>query len=1024
MAKTYKYSKAQFDIFLPMAIEGDVQMQEIIADCYRYHYVKEVRRNHKKANEWYQKAADNGSGYGYYSIGIAYAKSAKRFGVAKDSNKAIEYLKKAVELGYDLADFFLGMEYKSIKDYYNAKICLNRYVYHYQYANGHVLAELGEIYFKEQDYSNALDCFLRSPRESKSKRYLSIMYKKGLGVEPDKKKAREIYQSIPFMERNKILVIVLFLAGFTIGLLTPTVIIPRVRVLEGRFYPESENYKNKFGYQYVKDLSSNMANLYRDMYYVNVGVKHRSLDLSKRDDFHKNTIASFNYHLYGLSFKQAMFVSDLFCYDNAEFHWIMNETYDTKFHTIDLVNDKSEATKKQRDAISNELAKIDLEVDNIMRPLENASTLVRVSALYDFILDHLDYAYDANHIASKEHYAHSLVALIDGKGVCEAYSKAFTYYCNKYNINCLPVIGKVSDEEGIGHAWNMVELDGQWYIFDITSADGYVAYYSDNAYRSCFAITKAQYNEFIWKDYEIIYGFENYRYEDFYPETASKAYLQDDSFVYAYDFKKNSMSITGYVGSGTSLTIPESYLSYPITTVSSYALEGVKELTIEHELEDLNLYSESLEKVVTGASIKPKYSSISPFFGCPHLHELVFTDAITKIDYTFYGNTEIRKVTLGKNITEVDRYAFRGYGDSSYFYQMTEVINKSSLDITVGGEEGGYVAEHALFVTNDESKAGTFTDDRGVVTYSNDDINCLIVIEENLTKVTIPSTITSIKAHACYYNNIIQEVTIPDSVKSIYGNAFSHCMNLRKVSIGKGLEYIYTDVFTYDPLLTSLTIDSGNPNFTIENDCLFTKTSKQLVAVAQGKETINVPEGVTSIENCSMQGGNYRTVNIPSTVTKMNEKVFTGSTFLENINIDSGNTTFSSVDGLFYSRDKKTFYYCPQGKNNTDVRLSSEVITIKSYAFSDSSMMGVNVYLNEGLKTVPTSCFNHYRIKDLYLPSTLTIFRIYAFYKVIVDGTVFYNGTKAQFESITKSDYWNYDSFKQIKCNDGVYTIS
>ncbi len=53
--------------------------------------------------------------------------------------------------------------------------------------------------------------------------------------------------------------------------------------------------------------------------------------------------------------------------------------------------------------------------------------------------------------------------------VCEGYAKAFKYLCDQSGIGCLILEGSMG---GSAHMWNYVELDGNWYLVDITNDDG------------------------------------------------------------------------------------------------------------------------------------------------------------------------------------------------------------------------------------------------------------------------------------------------------------------------------------------------------------------------------------------------------------------------------------------------------------------------------------------------------------------------------------------------------------------------
>lgn len=63
--------------------------------------------------------------------------------------------------------------------------------------------------------------------------------------------------------------------------------------------------------------------------------------------------------------------------------------------------------------------------------------------------------------------------LVDGKAVCEGYSKAFIMLCAEFGIECVPVIGTTLDSNGNAepHMWNLANIDGVWYHFDLTWDD-------------------------------------------------------------------------------------------------------------------------------------------------------------------------------------------------------------------------------------------------------------------------------------------------------------------------------------------------------------------------------------------------------------------------------------------------------------------------------------------------------------------------------------------------------------------------
>jgi len=57
---------------------------------------------------------------------------------------------------------------------------------------------------------------------------------------------------------------------------------------------------------------------------------------------------------------------------------------------------------------------------------------------------------------------------LEGRAVCEGYSKAFKLLCDRAGIPCYTVYGVANGES---HSWNHVELEGEWYLVDCTWDD-------------------------------------------------------------------------------------------------------------------------------------------------------------------------------------------------------------------------------------------------------------------------------------------------------------------------------------------------------------------------------------------------------------------------------------------------------------------------------------------------------------------------------------------------------------------------
>lgn len=63
--------------------------------------------------------------------------------------------------------------------------------------------------------------------------------------------------------------------------------------------------------------------------------------------------------------------------------------------------------------------------------------------------------------------------LLRGSGVCDSYAKAYLLLCQKAGIPARRVTGKATNSSGKpeSHAWNAIQLDGEWYLVDATWDD-------------------------------------------------------------------------------------------------------------------------------------------------------------------------------------------------------------------------------------------------------------------------------------------------------------------------------------------------------------------------------------------------------------------------------------------------------------------------------------------------------------------------------------------------------------------------
>lgn len=109
-----------------------------------------------------------------------------------------------------------------------------------------------------------------------------------------------------------------------------------------------------------------------------------------------------------------------------------------------------------------------------------------LQAAHDYLCNTLFYDYDsyASYIAAKDYriFCSAPAFLPDQVGsgvVCEGYAKAFKVLCDRMGIPCVCIGGTVvQNGKTEGHMWNGVQVNGKWYLTDVTWDDsaGTVSY--------------------------------------------------------------------------------------------------------------------------------------------------------------------------------------------------------------------------------------------------------------------------------------------------------------------------------------------------------------------------------------------------------------------------------------------------------------------------------------------------------------------------------------------------------------------
>ena len=426
-----------------------------------------------------------------------------------------------------------------------------------------------------------------------------------------------------------------------------------------------------------------------------------------------------------------------------------------------------------------------------------------------------------------------------------------------------------------------------------------------------------------------------------------------------------------------SITIPDS-----VTYIDDYAFIGclklqnfiVDENNTEYKAIDGNLYTKDGKKLISYAIGKKQASFVIP-------------NGVTEIgDAAFVFCIKLASVTIPESVSHIGEHAFDFEGEKS---SLVEIINKSSLNITAGSEDYGYVAYSALNVHNGESKVVV---DGDYAFYTHEGVNYLVsylgtdtsitlpesyngedyeigtgafLFELNLTEVHIPNGVTSIGDwafpvchnltsvvigdsvttigdRAFYYCSNLTSVVIGDSVTTIGNNAFESCYNLTSVVIGNSVTTIGDYAFYRCSNLTSVNISSiyswcnisfgesyANPLYYARNLYLNGELVTKLV----------IPDGITEIkDNSFFLCDNLTSVIIPDSVTSIGNSAFSGCSNLTSVVIGDSVTTIGS-QAFHYCSNLPSVYYNGTAEDWANITIgswNSELTIATRYYYSET----------------------------------------------------------------------------------------
>lgn len=519
-----------------------------------------------------------------------------------------------------------------------------------------------------------------------------------------------------------------------------------------------------------------------------------------------------------------------------------------------------------------------------------------------------------------------------GAGNCDAFSNAYMELLRQVDVPC-----ERAGSERMDHAWNLVELGGQWYHADPTWEN------SSGRGTTYFLKSDEEFQALRHHDWAAGHDCpESYGAISTDPDLSyNNAGEEHKSGLFTYQVipNTNKAIITKYDGIAAAITIPETLDGNTVVTIGYRAFSGKN-----------NFYTvilpDSLRRIGSHA-----------FDGCGILETVEFASGPVRIcDYAFANCTKLDELVC-RSASALGASAFEGCTG------LTSVtlapLDGRTLPL---GDRLFYGCTYLQTVT-----LGTGITDVGARAFE----GC-----RQLPAITLPEGGQTLGASAFEGCKALGSVSLPSSLRTIDVSAFQGCTALTGIDLPRGLTAIYQGAFQGCTSLTTLSLPDGVETIPslMAQGCTglqwvdFSGSTIEWEAFrgCTSLERAPLPEGLVKVEYSAFQDCTALTeVTLPSTLTSMEKDAFRDCTGLTAAVLSSGMTALG--ERAFYGCTALSSLTLPDGLTSIgdgalwgcaglkQIRLPDSLTALGVSALRETGL--TSVALPQGLGEVPAGCF-------------------------------------------------------------------
>ena len=542
-----------------------------------------------------------------------------------------------------------------------------------------------------------------------------------------------------------------------------------------------------------------------------------------------------------------------------------------------------------------------------------------------------------------------------------------------------------------------------------------------------FIGSKLDDSEITWIGY--IFGAQNYKKnEDFLPYMLEKVIITKGTIIGDVAFYgcsqlteiviPNSVISIGqsaFYGCEylTSIELPDS-----LTTIGAAAFAectNLETILIPNNVTTIDQYAfqncTNLKEVELSKGINTLPYGI--FYGCENLEQLTIPNSVAKIEsYAVANCTKLTEIIISKNVTEIEQAAFSNCENLTIYCKLSEKPNcwNDNWYQNIGEVSWDYIDVTETYVITFNSNGGNKLIDI-TFGYGNTNINLPQPKKDGYNFIgwfendVLVESITEYKDYylTAKWETIIYTITYENLNDVTNDNPTEYTIESDTIIL-IDLEcpgYIFLG-WTYEGQTEPIknveikTGSTGDKSFTanwekikysegLEYELSYDEQYYMVYGIGECTDDIvKIPVTynglpVTGIESYAFyECQNLKGIIIPETISYIGYSVFLGCISLNNIEVDSNNEYYKSVDGNLYSKDGTVLIQYAVAKQNTSFDIPNEVNTIIECAFFSNfklqkiviseNVNNIEAYAFEGsvgLVNIEVNSRNqHYKSKD------------------------------------------------------------